>query len=130
MRSASGVFLALYGFHSFFPLSGQSKKQTAVSRSTVEADIVTAGHAIRTSGLPPVQIDLFQDSQATAKSMSRGRAPTLRHIKGTHSVSVAWINERVLSADLNLYDCVSNVMAADIFTIQYINRETWVSACS
>ena len=42
MRSASGVFLALYGPHSFFPLSAQSKKQTAVSHSTVEAEIVAA----------------------------------------------------------------------------------------
>ena len=35
MRSASGVFLSLYGVHlygvhSFFPLSGYSKRQTAV----------------------------------------------------------------------------------------------------
>jgi hypothetical protein len=37
MRSTSGVFLALYGPHSFFPLASQSKKQTAVSHSTVEA---------------------------------------------------------------------------------------------
>ena len=40
MRSTSGVFLALYGTHSLFPLSGQSKKQTAVSHGTAEAEIV------------------------------------------------------------------------------------------
>ena len=52
MRSTSGVFLALYGPHSVFPLTGQSKKQTAVSHSTVEAELVAADHAIRMSGLP------------------------------------------------------------------------------
>ena len=52
MRSTSGVFLALYGDHSFFPLYGQSRKQTAVSHSTVEADIAAADHAIRSSGFP------------------------------------------------------------------------------
>ena len=38
MRSTSGVFLAVYGDHCFLPICGQSKKQTAVSHSTVEAD--------------------------------------------------------------------------------------------
>ena len=37
MKSTSGVFLALYGPHTFYPLAAQSKKQTAVSHSTVEA---------------------------------------------------------------------------------------------
>ncbi len=56
MRSTSGVSLALYGPHSFFPLSGQSKKQTAVSHSTVEAELVAADHAIRMSGLPALPL--------------------------------------------------------------------------
>ena len=55
VRSTSGVFLALYGDHSFFLLSGQSKKQTAVSHSTREAYIAAADHAIRSSGLPALQ---------------------------------------------------------------------------
>ena len=133
MRSTSGVFLALYGDHSFFPLSGQSKKQTAVSHSTVEAEIVAADHAIRSSGLPALQlwerllnrrlfIVAYQDNQATARTMTTGRAPTLRHIKRTHSVSVAWIHERVASDDIQLHDCVSAVMAADIFTIPFSNQ--------
>ena len=50
MRSTSGVFLTLYGPHTFYPLDAQSKTQTAVSHSTVEAELVAADHAIRTSG--------------------------------------------------------------------------------
>ena len=86
------MFLALHGHHSFFPLSGQSKKQTAVSHSTVEAEMVAAVHAIVSSGLPALQlwewllgrdmsIDVFQDSQATARIMATGRAPHItRHM--------------------------------------------------
>ncbi len=55
-RSTSGVFLALYGAHTFFPLSAQSKKQTAVSHSTVEAEIIAADHAIRMAGLPALPL--------------------------------------------------------------------------
>ena len=56
MKSTSGVFLALYGPHTFFPLTSQSKKQTCVSHSTVEAEIVAADHAIRTAGLPALPL--------------------------------------------------------------------------
>ena len=133
MRSTSGVFLALYGPHSFFPLGGQSKKQTAVSHSTVEAEIVAANHALRTSGLPALELwdkildrsnvlQVYQDNQATARIMTTGRAPALRHCKRTHCVSVAWIHERVSGDDINLNDCVSDVMAADIFTKHFINK--------
>ena len=138
LRSTSGVFLALYGPHSFFPLSSQSKKQTVVSHSTAEAEIVAADHAVRTSGLPAlplwerivdrtVVLEVFQDNQATARIMTTGRAPTLRHIKRTHSVSVAWLHERVTGPDINLHDCVSDVMAVDIFTKHFTNGETVVS---
>ena len=79
------MFLALYGPHSFFPLPAQSKKQIAVSHSTVEAEIVAADHASRMSGLPAlprwekildrpqVVLDVYQDNQATARIMSTGR---------------------------------------------------------
>ena len=56
LRSTSGVSLALYGPHSFYPLNSQSKKQTAISHSTVEAEIVAANHAVRTSGLPALPL--------------------------------------------------------------------------
>ena len=55
-KSTSGVFLPIYGPHSFIPLSAQSKKQTAVSHGTVEAEIVAADHAIRISGLPALPL--------------------------------------------------------------------------
>ena len=140
MRSTSGVFLALYGIHSFFPLSGQSKKQTAVSHSTVEAEFVAEDHAVRTGGLPalqlwerlldrPLVLEVYQDNQATARIMTTGRAPTLRHIERTHSVSVAWIHERISGPDINLNGCSSDVMAADMFTKHFINWEKWGSAC-
>ena len=125
----------LYGPHSLFPLSAQSKKHTAVSHSTVEAEIVAADHALRTSGLPtlqlwemllnlPLQLELYHDNQAAAGIMSKVKAPTLRQIKRTHSFSVAWIHERVRSPDVNLNDCNSEVMAADIAAKHFINRRS------
>ena len=61
-----------------------------------------------------MSLEVAQDSQAASRIMTIGGAPTLRHIKRTHSVSVKWIRERVPSPDVVLHDCVSDVMAADI----------------
>ena len=49
-KSTSGVFLALKGPHTFFPLSACSKKQSCVSHSTPEAELVAANLAVRTEG--------------------------------------------------------------------------------
>ncbi len=56
MRSTSRVFLALYGPHSSSLSQHRTTKQTAVSHSTVEAEIVAADHALRTSGLPAMPL--------------------------------------------------------------------------
>ena len=48
-HSTSGCFLCLSGRNTFFPLAALSKKQTCVSHSTPEAEIVAADTAIRTS---------------------------------------------------------------------------------
>ena len=77
----------------------------------------------------PLQLELYQDNQATGRIMHTGRAPALRHIGRTHSVSVAWIHERVQGEDVNLHDCLSDVMAADIFTKQFVNRDKWEAVC-
>ena len=48
-------FWRLFGIsrHSqLWPLCGQSKKQTAVSHSTVEAELVACNHGLRSEGLP------------------------------------------------------------------------------
>ena len=78
LKSTSGVFLALTGTHSFGPLCGQSKKHTALSHSTVEAELVACNHGLRTEGLPALllwepnfgrrtSLVLYQDNQATMR---------------------------------------------------------------
>ena len=42
MRSTSGSFTAIIGPNTFFPMSGYSRKQTCVSKSTPEAELVAA----------------------------------------------------------------------------------------
>jgi hypothetical protein len=51
-RSTSGVFLCLKGPRTFVPLSAVSKRQSCVSHSTPEAEIVAADHGVRAEALP------------------------------------------------------------------------------
>ena len=55
-RSTSGVFMALAGPHSFFPAACLCKKQTANSNCTPESELVAAWLAIRTIGLPSLNL--------------------------------------------------------------------------
>ena len=56
-KSTNGGYLCVVSPRSHCQLSATSKKQTAVSHSTPEAEIVSAYHNLRTEGLPA--LDLF-----------------------------------------------------------------------
>ena len=51
-QSTTGVFLCVRGPRTFITLQGVSERQSCVSHSTPEAEIVAADHAIRTEALP------------------------------------------------------------------------------
>ena len=101
-KSTSGVFIALTGPNSFFPLNAISKKQSCVPHSTPEAEIVAADLAIRTEGLPalqlwemvlerPMELVFQEDNQATIQILKIQKNPTLRHLNRTHRVNVSWL---------------------------------------
>ena len=53
----------------------------------------------------------------------------MRHIERTRSVSISWLSERVLGPDITLRDCISEVMAAYIFTRHFVSRGKWEHVC-
>ena len=55
-RSTSGVYLCVQGPETALPIAGPSKRQTNVSHSTPEAEIVAADFAIRTIGIPALTL--------------------------------------------------------------------------
>ena len=74
-KSTSGCFLTLSGPNTCFPLGAKCQRQTAVAHSTPEAEIVSANHAVRTVGLP--SLDLWEGvlhrrpSQVSCTSFAR-----------------------------------------------------------
>ena len=85
-----------------------SKKQSCVSHSTPEAEIVAADMVIRVIGLPAMQLwDILlgagngklraifkEDNEAAIKILTSGKNPTMRHMQRTHGLDLAWLCEQ------------------------------------
>jgi len=138
LRSTTGVFLTIQGTHTFAPLAAVSKKQTCVSHSTPEAELVAADHAVRAEGLPALplwelilgrklQVHLKEDNEAAIKNLLSGKNPNMRHMGRTHKVDFMWLHETVSNKTVTVEYTETDVMAADIFTKSFSNSAKWES---
>ncbi|CAE6942204.1 RE1 [Symbiodinium sp. CCMP2592] len=126
-KSTSGGFLVLKGPNTFFPLAWVSKRQTSVSRSTTESEIVSLAHSLFQEALPalqlwqtildyPIRLVIHEDNQATILVAKKGYSPKLRHIARTHKVNLGSISEVIEEDDVDIEYVDTNLQAADIFT--------------
>jgi hypothetical protein len=139
-KSTSGVLIALTGPNTFYPLNAISKKQSCVSHSTPEAEIVAADLAIRTEGLPALQLwdvvlqrsvklKFQEDNQATIQILKTSKNPTLRHLNRTHRVNISWLCEVFKNLkEVELVYCKTDEQAADILTKAFTNPLKWQAA--
>ena len=136
-KSVSGVFCALQGPTSFFPLCALSKKQSSVSHSTCESEMVAADLGLRTEAIPLMTLldQLFQrevrclfleDNQSTLRNITTGKMASLRHLSRTHRVNTHWVAEVCRELPIDLGACESHLMAADIFTKIFAENMKWV----
>ena len=51
-KSTSGVTLCVFGSHTFVPISWKCKKQTSVSHSSTESEIISLDAGLRMDGIP------------------------------------------------------------------------------
>ena len=126
-KSTSGVFLALVGPRTFFPLSWLSKKQTATSRSTTEAEMISLALGLFSEALPalqmwsfvlgrPMELEIMEDNEATLKIVKNSGSAKLRHVSRTHRVNLASVYEQIEDPNIELVYVKSAEQAADIFT--------------
>ena len=120
------------GSDTCFPLQAISKKQTAVSHSTLGAEIVAADMALRIVGTPalnlwdtllekPTVCVFHEDNSAMIQVCRTGRNPTMRHLGRTHRVDVHWLHERFTEPHYILYKEDIKGMRADMFTKGFID---------
>ena len=55
-KSTSGGILCIFGSHTFVPLSWMCKKQTSVSHSSTEAEIISLDAGLRKDGIPTLTL--------------------------------------------------------------------------
>ena len=139
MKSTNGTFLCIEGPMTFCTLSGCSKKQGNVSKSTPEAEIVSASYGLEKTGLPaldlwevllrrkPLSIDLQEDNEACLQIMRTGRNPSMKHVSRTHGVNIAWLHAQYAKHFAGI-NCHTLLMCADIFTKALDEKAKWHAA--
>jgi hypothetical protein len=129
--------MSMLSQNTVFPLAGQSKKQTAVSHSTPEAEIVAADHAIRAEGIPqlvlwetllgrPLVVHFHEDNETCIQICKTGRSAALRHVGRTHRVSIKWLHEMFQGDDYKLFYEMTERQCADIFTTDFTDPDKWL----
>ena len=79
-KSTSGGTLCIFGSHTFVPISWMCKKQTSVSHSSTESEIISLDTGLRLDGLPALELwDLIVSVFGNASHVSDG---TGKPVKG------------------------------------------------
>ena len=137
-HSTSGAWLQLRGPNSVWPLSWASKKQTAVSRSTTEAEVIAMAFGVFSEALPmevlwgmvlqrEIHTIIYEDNEATEKIVRSGFSQKLRHITRTHKVNLGSLCDVVASPDRTLKHVTSVDQIADVFT-KAVEQQGWQNA--
>ncbi|CAE7242240.1 unnamed protein product [Symbiodinium sp. CCMP2592] len=135
-KSTSGVFMCLLGLRSFMPLNALSKKQTSVSKSTPEAEIVSLDHAVYKLGLPALsmweymlgrrfRLRVMEDNEAAIRVIITGHNPNMRHMSRTQRIDISALNERYHAGDFVFVTCPSQFEAGDILTKACTDAKVW-----
>ncbi len=128
-KSTNGLHHVLRGPNTCFPIHGASKRQSCVSVSTPEAEMVAGFYAMKTVGIPAmmiwerilpgkVELTVHEDNQAMIRVCETGRNPTMRFLGRVHRISIAWLHWVFAQNNIHLKYTVSSLMAADTFTLR------------
>ena len=132
-KSHTGLFVVLESNSGeIFPLSWGSRRQSAVARSTTEAEVAAANEVVFSEGIPlktvlemalnsPVETVLCEDNSSCILILKSGYSPKLRSMSRTHKISVAALSEAITMNLIGLKQTPTSDQLADIFT-KALNR--------
>ena len=103
-RSTSGSLIHLAGPDTYYPLDWSSKRQSATSHSTTEAEMISASKTLRESLIPlmdlwslllqrPVKGVIHEDNKSTITVINTGYSPQLRHLARHHRINLGLVHE-------------------------------------
>ena len=117
----------LCGPATWYPLAWVSKRQTSISRSTTEAEIISLAHSLYTEAIPslqlwekllgrPVNLRIMEDNQATILVARKGYSPKVRRITRIHKVNLGCLAEVLKDGAVTIEYVDAALQAADVFT--------------
>ena len=84
-KSTSGRTLCIFGSHIFVPISWMCKKQTAVSHSSTESEIISLDTGLRLDGLPALELwDLIVSVFGSVSQISDRTGQPVNDVKKHH----------------------------------------------
>ena len=132
-KSHSGIFVVIETEDGeIFPISWTSKRQSAVARSTTEAELASANECVFSDGIPiktvlellwkhPVDTLLMEDNSSCITILQAGYSPKLRSMSRTHRISVAALSEAITAKLIALTHTSTKDQLADLLT-KALNR--------
>jgi hypothetical protein len=104
-----------------------SNRQTATSRSTTEAEMVSLATALFSEAMPcmdlwelflgrPIDLYILEDNEATIKVAKKGYSSKLRHCLRHHKINLGSAKEAIENNPIEIVYCHTNFQAADVFT--------------
>ena len=135
-KSTSGVYLALQGPSTFVPIAAYCRKQTSISKSTPEAEVVALHDGITKQGIPGLVlweqlkgknqiITVAEDNQAAVRIIISGKNPNMRYLSRTQRVDIARLNHFYSSSLFELIDCPTEFQAANMMTKAISDSREW-----
>ena len=139
-RATSGGFIHISGPNTFFPLDWYSKRQTATSHSTTEAELISASKMLRESLIPLMELwsimmnrtikgVIHEDNQSTITVIETGYSPQMRHLQKHHRISLGLVHELCKNTDIELIHVESKLQKGDILT-KGLSRPKHEPACN
>ena len=126
-KATSGGFIHINGPNTFFPLDWYSKRQTATSHSTTEAELISASKMLRESLIPLIELwsvmmdrvvkgVIHEDNMSTITVIEAGYSPQLRHLQKHHRISLGIVHELCKQDDIVVIHTDSASQKGDILT--------------
>ena len=113
-KSTSGGTLCVFGSHTFVPISWMCKKQTSVSHSSTESEIISVDAGLRLDGLPA--LELWDLIVSVLGNMTQTAERTVRPV----IIDRSHRSQGKINA-LNNIDCVpSNVQSSHQEALLYV----------
>ena len=112
-KYSSGGTLCIFGSHTFVPISWMCKKQTSVSHSSTESEIISLGAGLRLNGIPALDlwdliVAVLHGSTYQSNQEQRDPCTNQREVRAVpHTIHNRKQSQRVIN-DLDNVDFISS----------------------